>query len=145
MPISDVTTGHGSQLWIDTGTGLARVAEIDDIPELPTGSERGLYETSNFDTVGFKEFKKEPLKEGVEVTITGNYVINSAADSILQAADDAEGALPFRIVLKEGALTYYCEGDALFYNLKRMNPKAEKRTFSIALKPVSTASIDPAA
>lgn len=144
MPISEVTTGHGSQLWIDVGAGLARVAEIDDIPELPTSSERGLYETSSFDTTGFKEFKKEPLKEGVEVTITGNYIINSAGDATLQAADDAEGALPFRIVLKQGAVTYYCEGDALFYNLKRMNPKAEKRTFSIALKPVSTATIDPA-
>lgn len=144
MPISEVTTGHGSQLWVDVGAGLARVAEIDDIPELPTSSERALYETSSFDTTGFKEFKKEPLKEGVEVTITGNYIINSAGDATLQAADDAEGALPFRIVLKQGAVTYYCEGDALFYNLKRMNPKAEKRTFSIALKPVSTATIDPA-
>lgn len=144
MPISEVTTGHGSQLWVDVGAGLVRVAEIDDIPELPTSSERALYETSSFDTTGFKEFKKEPLKEGVEVTITGNYIINSAGDATLQAADDAEGALPFRIVLKQGAVTYYCEGDALFYNLKRMNPKAEKRTFSIALKPVSTASIDPA-
>lgn len=145
MPISDVTTGHGSQLWVNTGGGLTRVAEIDDIPELPTGSDRALYETSNFDTEGFKEFKKEPLKEGVEVTITGNYVINSAADGVLQDADDAEGALPFRIVLKEGALTYYCEGEALFYGLKRMNPKAEKRTFSINMKPVNTASIEAAA
>lgn len=145
MPISDVTTGHGSQLWIDTGAGLARVAEIDDIPELPTGSERALYETTNFDTEEYKEFKKEPLKEGVEVTITGNYVINSAADGILQDADDAEGALRYRIVLKEGASTYWCEGTALFYSLKRMNPKGEKRTFSIAMKPVAAATIDNAA
>lgn len=145
MPISDVTTGHGSQLWINTTGALARVAEIDDIPELPTGSDRGLYETTNFDSVEFKEFKKEPLKEGVEVTITGNYVINSPSDGTLQEADDAEGALPYRIVLKEGAVTYYCEGVALFYGLKRMNPKGEKRTFSITMKPVAAAAIEEAA
>lgn len=145
MPISNVTTGHASELWINTGAGLAKVAEIDDIPELPTGSERALYETSSFDSVDYKEFKKEPLKEGVEIEITGNYVINSAADAILQDADDAEGALAYRIVLKEGAATYHCEGEALFYNLKRMNPKAEKRTFSIMMKPVAAAAIDAAA
>lgn len=142
--MSDVTTGHGSQLWLNTTGALARVAEIDDIPELPSG-ERGLYETTSFDTTDYKEFKKEPLKEGVEVTITGNYVINSAADGILQEAEDAEDAIPYRIVLKEGATTYYVEGSALFYNLKRMNPKDGKRTFSIVMKPVAAADIDEAA
>lgn len=142
--MSDVTTGHSTQLWLNTTGSLARVAEIDDIPELPSG-ERGLYETTSFDTTDYKEFKKEPLKEGVEITITGNYVINSTADGILQDADDSEDAIPYRIVLKEGATTYYCEGSALFYNLKRMNPKDQKRTFSIVLKPVAAADIDQAA
>lgn len=141
MPLSDVTTGHGSELFIDIGAGLVKVAEIDDIPELPTSSERALYETSSYDTVDYKEWKKEPLKDGVPITITGNYVINSASDALLQSADDAEGALPFQIVLKEGAKIYDCDGEGLFYNLKRMNPKGIKRTFSITLKPVAAAEI----
>lgn len=141
MPPSDVTTGHGSQLWINTGAGMTRVAEIDDIPELPTGSERELYDTTSFDTVGFKEWKKHPLKDGVAVTISGNYVIGSASDALLEAADDAESALPYRIVIKQGADTFNVEGSGLFYGLKRMNPKGDKRTFEITLKPVNTATV----
>lgn len=144
MPLSDVTTGHGSQLWIDTGAGLTKVAEIDDIPELPTGNERELYETSSFDTAEYKEWKKHPLKDGVPITIMGNYVLGSASDALLEAADDAEDALSYRIVLTQGADTYHCEGTALFYGLKRKNPKGEKRTFEISLKPVDAAAIDVA-
>jgi predicted secreted protein len=141
MALSKATHGHGTQLWINLGAGLVRVAEIDDIPELPTGNERELYETSNFDTVGYKEFKKLPLKDGVPVTIMGNYVINSASDALLQQADDEQEALPYRIVLTEGTDVFNCEGTALFYNLKRMNPKDAKRTFEITLKPVDAAAI----
>lgn len=145
MPLSNATHGHGSELWIDTGTGLTRVAQVDDIPELPTSSERELYETSNFDTEEFKEWKKLPLKDGTPITIRGNYVINSASDALLQAADDAEGALAYKIVLKEGADVFECAGTGLFYNLKRMNPADAKRTFEITLKPVDAAGITPAA
>jgi predicted secreted protein len=144
MALSKATHGHGTQLWINLGAGLVRVAEIDDIPELPTGNERELYETSNFDTVGYKEFKKLPLKDGVPVTIMGNYVINSASDALLQQADDEQEALPYRIVLTEGTDVFNCEGTALFYNLKRMNPKDAKRTFEITLKPVDAAAITDA-
>lgn len=145
MPLSDATHGHGSQLWIDFGAGFLRVAQVDDIPELPTGSERELYETSNFDTEGYKEWKKLPLKDGTPITITGNYVIGSTSDGYLQDADDEEAALPFRIVLNQGADTFNCEGTGLFYNFKRMNPKDAKRMFEITLKPVDAAAIEPAA
>ena len=142
--MSDVTTGHGTQLWLNLGAGLKRIPEIDDIPELPSG-ERGLYETTSHDSVDFKEFKKEPLKEGVEITITGNYVIGSEAESDLQDADDEEGAISYRIVVKQGADTYYVEGNALFYNFKRGNAKDGKRTFTIVLKPVAAPTTDEAA
>lgn len=143
MPLSKATHGHGSQLWIKIGAGvLTKVAEIDDIPELPTSTETELYETSNFDTEDLKEWKKLPLKDGVPITIRGNYVINSASDGLLQDADDEEGAVEYRIVLTEGADTYHCEGSALFYNLKRMNPKDAKRTFEITMKPVTAATIE---
>jgi predicted secreted protein len=145
MPLSKTTHGHGSQLWIKIGAGaLTKVAQVDDIPELPTGSERELYETSNFDTEEFKEWKKLPLKDGVPVTIRGNYVINSASDALLQQADDQEGAVEYRIILKEGSDIFHCEGSALFYNLKRMNPKDAKRTFEITMKPVDAAGITEA-
>lgn len=146
MALSKTTHGHGTELWIKIGAGaLTKVAQVDDIPELPTGSERELYETSNFDTEDYKEWKKLPLKDGVPVTIRGNYVINSASDALLQSADDEEGACEYRIVLKEGADVYHCEGNALFYNFKRMNPKDAKRTFEITMKPVDAATIDEAA
>lgn len=143
MALSKTTHGHGSQLWIKIGAGaLTKVAEVDDIPELPTSAERELYETSSFDTVDFKEWKKLPLKDGVPVTIRGNYVINSASDGLLQDADDEEGAVEYRIVLTEGADTFHVEGTALFYNLKRMNPKDAKRTFEITMKPVDAATVE---
>lgn len=142
MPLSDVTTGFGTKLEIDIGAGLVVVAEIDDIPELPTGNDRELYETSSFDTVEYKEWKKQPLKDGVPITITGNYAINSPSDATLEAADDADGALPYRIVLKQDDDEYEVTGTALFYGLKRKNPKDSKRTFEITLKPVDAASID---
>ena len=141
MPLSDATHGHGSQLWIDFGAGFLRVAQVDDIPELPTGSERELYETSNFDTVGYKEWKKLPLKDGTPITITGNYVIGSVSDGYLQDADDNTEALPYRIVLKQADEIYHAEGAGLFYNFKRMNPKDAKRMFEITLKPVDAATI----
>ena len=142
MALSPTTHGHGSELEIDVGAGLVKVAEVDDIPELPTSNERELYETSSFDTTGYKEWKKLPLKDGVPITIQGNYTINSSSDGLLQSADDAEGALPYRIVLKQGSDTFEVTGNALFYNLKRMNPANEKRKFEITLKPVDAASID---
>lgn len=143
MSLSKATHGHGSQLWLKIGAGaLTKVAEVDDIPELPTSAERELYETSNFDTEEFKEWKKLPLKDGVPVTIRGNYVINSASDALLQSADDEEEAIEYRIILTEGADIYHCEGTALFYNLKRMNPKDAKRTFEITMKPVDAATIE---
>lgn len=144
MALSDATHGHGSQLWIDFGAGFVRIAQVDDIPELPTSSERELYETSSFDTVDYKEWKKLPLKDGAPITITGNYVIGSQSDGYLQDADDEEGALPFRLVLQQGSDSYHCEGNGLFYNFKRMNPKDAKRTFEITLKPVDAATIDAA-
>jgi hypothetical protein len=141
MALSKTTHGFASELWIDIGSGLTKVAQVDDIPELPTSSERELYETSNFDSVGYKEWKKLPLKDGTPITIRGNYVINSASDQLLQAADDAESALAYRIVLKEGTDTFHVTGTGLFYNLKRMNPADAKRTFEITLKPVDAAGI----
>lgn len=145
MALSKTTHGHGSELWLKIGAGvLTKVAEVDDIPELPTSSERELYETSNFDTEEYKEWKKLPLKDGAPITIRGNYVINSASDALLQQADDADDAVEYRIVLKEGADVFHCEGTALFYNLKRMNPKDAKRTFEITMKPVDAADITEA-
>lgn len=143
MPISDATTGFGTELWIDIGAGLVKVAEIDDIPELPSGETR-LYNVSSNDTVGMEEFKKHPLKEGVEISIIGNYVMGSTAETTLQAAEAALDPLPYRIVLPQGDTDYHCEGEALFYNFKRMNPKEEKRTFSIAMKPTEADETDEA-
>jgi hypothetical protein len=142
MALSKTTHGHGTQLWIKIGAGvLTRVAEIDGLEEVPGSSETELYETSSFDTVGLKEFKKLPLRDGVPIQVMGNYVINSAADALLQSADDEEGAVEFRVVLYEGADVYHAEGEALFYSYKRMNPADAKRKFEITMKPVAVVTI----
>lgn len=145
MPLSKTTHGHGTELWIKIGAGaLTKVAEIDDIPEVPGSSETELYETSSFDTVGLKEYKKLPLRDGVPITVRGNFVINSASDALLQAADDEEEACEFRVVLKEGADVFHCGGEALFYNYKKMNPADAKRTFEITMKPVAVPTTEAA-
>lgn len=145
MALSKTTHGHGSELWIRIpGGSLTKVAEIDDIPEIPGSSETELYETSSFDTAGLKEFKKLPLRDGVPITVRGNFVINSASDALLQQADDEEDACEFRVVLKEGADVFHCDGEALFYNYKKMNPSDAKRTFEITMKPVAVPTTDPA-
>jgi len=143
MPISDVTTGHGSELYIHNGTNLEKVAEVDDIPELPSG-EQELYEVSHLGTTGYREWKKQPLRDGVPVTLTGNYVIASASDALLQSADDAEGPLAYKIVIPQGEDSYEVTGTALFYGFRRMNAKDAKRTFQITMKPVDAADIDEA-
>lgn len=136
--MSDVTTGFASQLLINIGAGLVKVAEVDDIPELPSFTAT-LFETSSFDTVDVKEFKKHPLKEGAEYTIAGNFVLGSTSSATLDAADAASGPLPYKIVLEQDDETYEVTGSALFYNLKYLNPGAEKRKFNITLKPTTRA------
>ncbi|MGB7407152.1 MAG: hypothetical protein WA908_01485 [Pontixanthobacter sp.] len=143
MALSAATTGHGARLFINATGTLERVAQLDDLPELPLSTDRELYETTNFDSVEYKEFKKQPLKEGVPITITGNYVILSASDALLQAADDADEALPYSIEVTEGEEAFEITGNGLFYGLKRMNPKDAKRMFEITLKPVDKPVLAP--
>lgn len=137
--MSDVTTGHGSELWINVAGTLVKVAEVDDIPEEPNFTT-ALYDTSSFDTDGVREFKKHPLKEGVEITIAGNRVLGSDASETLAAADASTEPLPYKIVMPQGAETFEVLGSALFYNLKGMNPATEKRRFQITMKPTSFAA-----
>lgn len=143
--MTDVTTGHGSELWIKIGAAaLVKVAEVDDIPELPNFSTT-LYDTSSFDTAEVRTFKKHPLKEGVEITIAGNYVLGSAAATTLTAADASTEPVQYKIVAPQGDVDYEIEGSALFYNLKGTNPGAEKRRFQITMKPTSAAAPEVAA
>lgn len=144
MPNSDVTTGFGSQLWINLGDGLVKVAEVDDIPEEPSFTTT-LFETTSFDTQGVKEFKKHPLKEGVEITVAGNRVLGSAAATTLEAADGETNPLPYKIVLLQDDEVWDITGQALFYNLKFMNPGNDKRKFQITMKPTSASSTAEAA
>lgn len=139
--MSDVTTGFGTQLFLNAGAGLVRVAEIDDLPELPSLST-ALYDVSSFDTVEVREWKKQPLKDGATITIAGNYVIGSTAAATLEAADVSEVAIPYRIVMKQGADLYEATGSALFYDLRYMNPGDSKRRFNITMKPTTKAPVE---
>ncbi len=139
MPISDVTTGHGSQLHLNASGVLTKVAEVDDIPELPSFTT-SLYEVSSFDTEEAKEFKKQPLKEGVEYTIAGNFVLGSSSTELLDAAEANNEPIPYEIHLPQGEDVFVVSGTALFYNLKYLNTANEKRKFNITMKPTSKAT-----
>lgn len=144
MPISDVTTGFGSELWIDVGAGLVKVAEVDDVPEEPSFTA-SLYEVTSNDTTSVKEFKKHPLKEGAELTFAGNRVLGSASATTLEAAEASNGPLPYKIVLPQDDTDYEVTGSALFYNLKYMNPSGDKRKFQMTMKPTGASATAAAA
>src|SRR3546814_6969116 len=82
----------------------------------------------------FKEFKKNARREGTETDITGNYELGSTNETTLEALDDSTASVPYNIVLKQGADVYDAVGTALFYNLRRSNPGAEVRQFTITAK-----------
>ncbi len=131
--MSDVQTGNETRLFLTLAGVEVEVAEILDLPELPA-FETELYKTTHMTTGSIETHKKKPRKEGAEVTITGNYVIASQSETHLRAADAAPGPIPYRIEVKQGATTYDHEGEALFYNLKLMNPMEDRRTFAITSK-----------
>ncbi|PNU02517.1 hypothetical protein [Novosphingobium guangzhouense] len=137
--MSDVTTAFGTQLFLNVAGTLERVAEIDDLPELPSLTT-ALYDTSSFDTVDVREWKKQPLKDGATFTIAGNYVLGSNSAEQLEAADASEVAVPYRIVMKQGADTFEVAGSALFYDLRFLTPGDSKRRFNITMKPTTKAS-----
>jgi hypothetical protein len=137
--MTDVTTGHGSELWVKIGSApLVKVAEIDEIPEEPNFTTT-LYDTTSFDSQNVKDFKKHPLKEGAELTISGNRVLGSAAATTLAAMEASSDPLDYKIVLPQGADVFEATGKAVFYNYKKTNPGAEKRRFMITMKPTSAA------
>lgn len=135
MALSDATTGFGTTLSVDVGAGPVVIAEIIEISELPSG-DRELYETTSMDSVDYKEFKKHPLKEGREISVSLNYVLGSETAETLKAADDALEALPCVFTAPQGNQSFTFTGRALLYGLSRMNPMSERRTQEITMKPV---------
>jgi len=140
MPLSAVETGDRTELWLDVGAGLVEVAEIIELPELPSGT-RGTYKTTHMKSGSFEEFKKLTRKEGNAFTITGNAILGSAANTTLKAAEDADGAIEYRIITHQGADIYHVEGSALLMNYKVLNPAEDRRTFEISMQPVDEATV----
>ncbi len=134
--LSAVETGNLTELWIDVGAGLVEVGEITDLPDLPSFTQTN-YEATHMKSGKVKEFKKNMRQEGDEITIVGNYVIGSAADTTLRAAVDSVGALSTEIRTPQGTQTATFAFYALYMSLKHSNPMEDRRTFTITLKPVS--------
>lgn len=131
--LSDVSTGNESEFHIDVGAGLVQVAEVIDLPELPSGA-RDLYETTHMQSGPFKEYKKTPRKDGETVTITGNAVLGSTTETTCAAAQDADGAVPYKLVVKQDDLAVTFEGYCLVLSHKISNPMADRRTFEMSVK-----------
>ncbi|MDE0878925.1 MAG: hypothetical protein OSB00_09750 [Sphingomonas bacterium] len=131
--LSAVETGDETQLFLDVGAGLVEVAEIIDLPELPSGAQT-TFETTHMKSGRYKEFKKNTRLEGNEVDITGNYVIGSDAEATLLAAEASRDAIAYKIVVIQGEDIFNVEGYALFMSLRRSNPMDDRRQFTITAK-----------
>ena len=132
--LSAATNGDETELFVSLDeTTWTAVAEIDELPDLPSG-EQTLYETTHMKSGLFKEWKKNKRRDGVETEISGNYVIGSDSEETLEAMENAGGSLAYQIVLKQGAETYRGTGRAIFSSLQRTNPMEAKRRFTITAK-----------
>lgn len=140
--LSNATSGDETELYFHFGEGWVSAGQITDLPDLP-GGEQSTYETTHMKSGRFKEFKKNKRIEGTETEIQGNY---SIADGLanLEKAEDAVGAVPYLIVLREADKTFYATGRALFYSLRRSNPMEEARQFTISAKWVTKMEISDA-
>lgn len=134
--LSAVETGDQTQLFIDIGAGLVEVAEITDLPNLPSFSQT-TYETTHMKSGPIKEFKKNVRQEGDEMDITFNYVPGSAAETTMKAAVAMKDAAPYQIVTPQGDQVLTIDGYALFMSLKRTNPMDDRRQMTVTMKPVS--------
>lgn len=132
--LSAATNGDETELFVSLDeTTWVPVAEIDDLPDLPSG-EQSMYETTHMKSGLFKEWKKNKRRDGVESEIAGNYTIGSTSEATLLAMEAAGGSIAYQIVLKQGAEVWRATGRALFHSLKRSNPMEEKRRFTITAK-----------
>jgi len=139
--LSAATNGDETELFVSLDEAAwTAVAEIDDLPDLPSG-EQSLYETTHMKSGAFKEWKKNKRRDGTEIDISGNYVIGGAAETTLLAMEAAGGSLAYQIVLKQGAETWRATGRGIFSNLMRTNPAEEKRRFTITMKPVTAMTL----
>lgn len=130
--LSNATNGDETELYFNFGNAWVSAGEITDLPDLPSG-EQSTYETTHMKSGKFKEFKKNKRIEGAETEIQGNY---SLVDGLatLEQAEESVGSVAYLIVLKEGAKTFYATGRALFYSLRKSNPKDATRQFTITAK-----------
>lgn len=131
--LSEVETGDETQLFLDVGDGLVEVAEITDLPTLPSGTQT-TFNTTHMKSGKYQEFKKNKRREGDEVDITGNYIIGSEAEATLLKAEDSRAAVAYRIVAMQGDEVWHFEGYALFMSFKRGNPMDDRRQFTITAK-----------
>ena len=135
--LSSATSGDETELFVSLDeTAWTPVAEIDELPDLPSG-EQSLYETTHMKSGLFKEWKKNKRRDGSEIEISGNYTIGGGSETTLLAMEAAGGSLAYQIVLKQGAEVWRATGRGLFSSLKRTNPMEEKRRFTITMKPVT--------
>jgi hypothetical protein len=128
----DVETGQGTEFMLADGTGaLTKIGRLQEVP-MPNTEAAGLLETSDMDTVGFKEFIQERLAEGVESDLEMFWVPGDATETLLLAAvgDRRE----YEITLPVDGGTRTVSGELLVRNFVRNNPRTEARTGTLTVK-----------
>ena len=135
--LSEATSGDETEFYVALdGATWVKIGELDPengLNDLPSG-EQSTYETTHMNSGKFKEFKKNKRVEGTETEISGNLVLGSEDLDTLRAIEQANGSIPYLIVLKQNADIYDATGNALFYSLKLSNPGTEVRQFTITAK-----------
>lgn len=135
--LSAATSGDETEFYVAIGGQTwTKIGELDPengLNDLPSG-EQSTYETTHMNSGKFMEFKKNKRVEGTETEISGNLVLGSEDLDTLRAIEQANGSIPYLIVLKQNADIYDATGNALFYSLKLSNPGTDVRQFTITAK-----------
>lgn len=137
--MSEVITGHKTELWLHNGVSLIELGEIIDVPEFPSG-ERDLIETSHMKTMDYKSYISAPLKEGSEVTIVMNYIPESATDAVCADAEADGKERDYKIVyLTADNVRRKKTGTLLVRKYVVKNPMEDRRTGELTIKWTSDA------
>lgn len=107
---------------------LTAIEEVTDFPNF--GVDNELVEVTNFDSGGSKEYIAG-LADGVEFTITSNYIPNAAAQVIAMVAAEAKATRLFRAIYTGSSpqLQWNCSVVCLGYTLGPSHSEANTIEF----------------
>ncbi len=130
----NATTGNGTEFWLHDGTSLVKLGEVFDVPEMPAAS-RELIDATHMESGDFMEYLSAPRRDGAEVTLSMNFVPNSATDTLCEAAVSAGNVRTYELVYKIAAGTKRKKaGSCIVRDYRVTNPMSDRRVGSLTVK-----------